>query len=100
MEDNVLEVTDKTGRKIHLSEERWSHIRKKHPEIENIELIEQTIKNPDKIVQYVLDKNIYYFYKYFKNFKSPKRYLLLIVKYLNGGGFIITAYLEKDIKSI
>lgn len=96
----VLEISDKKGRKIHLSKERWSHIRKKHPEIENFELIEQTIKNPDKTVQYTFDEDIYYFYKFFKNLKSPKQYLLLIIKYLNGEGFIITAYLEKDIKSM
>jgi hypothetical protein len=100
MKDYVLEVIDKTGKKTHLSKERWNHIRKKHPEIEDIELIEQTIKNPDKIVQYPFDENIYYFYKYFKNMEPPKQYLLVIIKYLNGEGFIITAYLEKDIKSM
>jgi hypothetical protein len=100
MEDYVFEVIDKTGRKIHLSKERWSHIRKKHPEIENLELIEQTIKNPDKVIPFIYDEKIYYFYKYFKNLKAPKQYLLIIIKYLNGEGFIITAYLEKDIKGI
>ena len=100
MKDYILEMTDKTGKKIHLSKERWSHIRKKHPEIENIELIEQTINNPNKTVQYIFDENIHYFCRYFKNLKPPKQYLIVIVKYLNGGGFIVTAYLEKDIKSI
>ncbi len=100
MKDYILDFIDKTGRNIHLSRERWSHIRKKHPEIEDIELIEQTIKNPDKTVQYPFEEDIYYFYRFFKNLKSPKQYLLVIIKYLNGGGFILTAYLEKDIKSI
>ena len=46
---NVIEIFDKTKRKIHLSKERWRYIRKKHPEVEEIEEIEETINKPDKI---------------------------------------------------
>lgn len=57
---------------------------------------EKSILN--KIKDYELDKTINYYYKYFKNRKSPAKYLLVIVKYLNGEGFIVTAYFEKNIK--
>jgi hypothetical protein len=39
-----------------------------------------------------LDTNVRYYYKYYKNRKSKAKYLRVIVKYLNGEGFIITAY--------
>ena len=96
--ENMFEEVDKTGRQIRLSKERWSHIRKKHPEVENLESIKETIKNPDQIKDYNLDKTIHYYYKYFKNRESPSKYLLIIVKFLNGNGFIITAYFEKQTK--
>ena len=95
---NIFETTDKTGRRIHLSKERWSHIRKKHPEIENHEELEMAIKNPDKITRYGSDDSIGFYYKYFKHKPSPDKYLLVLVKYLNGQGYVITAYLEDKIK--
>ena len=91
----ILEVIDKTGRKIHLSNERWSHIRKKHPEIEEIK---QALINPNKLKENPLDETINYYHKYFKHKKSQGKYLLISVKYLNGNGFIITAFFEKQIR--
>ena len=32
----IFEVIEKTGRKIRLTNEQWSHIRKKHPEVEGM----------------------------------------------------------------
>ena len=91
----IFEAKDKTGRMIHLSLERWKHIRKKHPEIENSEEIQETIINPTKITFPKIDESVGFYYKYFKN-KSPS-YLLVLVKYLNGTGYIITAYYEDKI---
>lgn len=82
----------------YLTKERWSHIRKKHSEIENTEIIEQTIKNPDKIITNYLDETINRYYKYFKDRKPPKKYLLVSVKYLNGEGYVVTVFFEKNIK--
>ena len=47
---NVFEIIDKSGRKIILTKERWRHIRKKHPEVEEVEEIKETIGKPDKII--------------------------------------------------
>ena len=45
----VLEVKDKTGRTIYLTDERFQHI-KKHPEMQNsLPLIEEAIRNPQRI---------------------------------------------------
>lgn len=96
--DYVFEIIGKSSKKIHLSKERWAHIRKKHPEVENLELMKETIRNPDKITDYLFDETIHYYYKYFKDKKSPTKYLLISVKYLNGEGYVVTAYFEKHIK--
>ena len=39
----IFEVIDKTGRKIHLSKERWNHLATKHPDMSNyLEEVEET----------------------------------------------------------
>ena len=75
----IFEIKDKSGRKIHLSKERWSHISQEHPEVADyFEEIKETIKNQTQIATYSNDKYIRYYYKYFKNRQSPAKYLLLI----------------------
>ncbi len=92
----MFEITDKTGRKIRLTKRQWSHMTKKHPYIEKyIEEIKETLISPDKWINY-LDKG--YYYKSYKYLKRPNRFILVIVKYLNRDGFIITAYLKERIK--
>ena len=94
----IFEVEDKSGRKIHLSDERWKHLNQEHPEIAPyLEELKDILKNPLKITDYELDSNVKYYYKYFKERETAK-YLLVIVKYLNEHGFIITAYFVKNIK--
>lgn len=91
----LFEIRDKNNKEIHLSEERWIHINKRHPEICDIETIKDTIKNPDKIKNYSFDPQKVNFYKYSK---LTKDFTLVVVKYLNGKGFIITVYKSKKIK--
>ena len=94
----IFEVEDKSGKKIHLSDERWKHLNQEHPEVAPyLEEIKETIKNPVKITTYEFDENVKYYYKYFKEREAAK-YLLVIVKYLNDHGFIITAYFVRNIK--
>ena len=94
----VFEVEDKSARNIHLSNERWKHINQEHPEVAPyLNEIKDTLKNPVKITTYEFDENVRYYYKHFKERKLAK-YLLAIVKYLNGHGFIITAYFVRNMK--
>lgn len=93
----IFETRDKTGRRIYLTKERQSHICK-HPEMRGkIEAIEETLKNPVKITDYEFDQDVRYYYRYYKQRASRAKYLRVIVKYLNGYGFIITAYFVEQI---
>jgi len=92
---NVFEIIDKTGRKIHLSKERWRHIRMEHPEIVNSEDIEDAIRIPVKIISSDRDQNVGWYFKYNK---IRRRYLKVAVKYLNGGGYVITAHYTTKIQ--
>jgi hypothetical protein len=88
----MFEIIDKSGRKIHLSKERWRHIRKKHPEVEELEQIKETIENPDKITNYSFDEDVHYYHKFYKNRKPSLKYLLVIVKYLSNSGYNISVF--------
>jgi len=95
--ETIFEVTDKTGRKIHLSKERWSHILK-HPSMSNqIENIKITLQNPTTIRHFGDDEMVRYFYREFKDRDSSESYLLVSVRYLNGKGFIITSFFTNKI---
>lgn len=94
----IIEIIDKSGRKIRLTEERWKHI-SKHPQVQNnLDWIKETLQQPTRITDYSLDDKVCYYYRYYKNRQSPAKYLRVIVKYLNGGGFIVTAHFVEKIK--
>ena len=97
MDENVFEITDKTGRKIRLTKKHWEHIIKIHGEMANyLEEIQNTLVNPLKIiVQQSGELKRYYSYQ--KHRKHPEKYLRVIVKYLNGNGFIITAHFVRNL---
>ena len=96
---NIFELTDKTGRKINLSQKSWTHITITHAEMTNyLEEIKETLIKPLKIMRHPKKEDLYFYYSYQKHRKHPEKYLRIIVKYLNGRGFIITAQFLRSIK--
>ncbi len=87
----IFEVIDKKGRKIRLTKKQWSHIRIEHKDFIEQEDIKKAITNSIKIVSHEIE-DVQDHYLYFKHRKSRSKYLKVVVKYLNGEGFIITAY--------
>jgi len=94
--EKLFEITDKTGRMIKLTSRQFEHI-VCHKGMENyLEEIKETLVNPIKIIPHEKGE-LYDYYKYYKNRKGNAKYLQVIVKYLNGQGFVITAYFVKHI---
>ena len=54
-----------------------------------LEEVKETLRNPDKIIESFNDESKVNYYKYYKNRKQT---LKIIVRYLNGEGFVITSY--------
>jgi len=93
----ILEIRDRNGKLVYLTDERYRHI-SAHPEMQNsLQVIARTIKSPDKIETYSLDPSIRLFYTYHKSRKTKARYLRVVIKYVNGEGFVITAYFVVNI---
>ena len=97
----IVEIVDKTGRKIRLSKERWTHITSlssPHAYMTNhLEEMQETINKPIKII-FQEKGNLYRYYNYIKHRKHPEKYLRIIVKYLNNHGFILTAHFVKNLQ--
>ena len=90
----VFVEKDKSGRKIHLSKERWSHIQK-HPRMSGqMEKIKETLRNPLIIQDFEYYSDVKFYFKYYKDIKE---YLFISVKYLNGEGFVVTSFFTNKI---
>jgi len=61
-----------------------------------LEEVKQTLQKPDKIVESTIEEGVRYYCRFFKHRESSNKYLL--VKYLNGEGFIISAYWRPHVK--
>ena len=95
----IFETIDKIGKKIRLTDKQWAHVVEDHPYMANhIEEMKETIEKADKITISMMDENVRYYYKYYKNKKGFNKYSLVIVKYLNGDGFVISSYFVNKIK--
>ena len=94
----MFEVIDKSGRIIHFTEEPWNHLSKHRHEQNILELIKETLQQPAKITDYSLDEKVRLYYRYYKDKLPPAKYLRVIVKYLNGKGFIVTAHFVEKIQ--
>jgi len=94
--DNIFEVKDKTGRIISLYKKEWNHIVWYHADVANtIELIRETIMDPLCINPDLDNENVW---TYHRRYKEKEEYLVVVVKYLNGKGFIITSFWSKNLK--
>lgn len=93
----IFEIKDKLGKDVHLSKERWRHIREYHPDVESYGEISETLQKPDKIISDEREE-INNFYKYFKHKKQKSKFLKVVVKYLNSNGFVMSAYFTRNIK--
>ena len=92
----IFEAIDKTGRKIRLTNKQFEHFIC-HKGMENyIEEIKETLKKPLKIVSHE-EGDLHDYFNYYKNRKQESKYLQVVVKYLNGDGFVLSAYFVRHI---
>ena len=95
----IFEVIDKNEKLIRLTNKQHSHIMDEHPYMHKyIEEIKETLQKPDKITSFSLNPDVHYFYKGYKHLEKSNKFVLVIAKYLNGEGYIISTYLEKNIR--
>ena len=80
---------------VRTSEWYWQKLIIKHPDIAALEAkVIETLTQPDEIRQSNCDPNIILFYLTLRT----KRWVVVVVRRLNGDGFVITAYQTDAIK--
>ena len=88
----MLIVYSKNQVPIRLSQERWEHITKRHPEMENQKIkIEETVSNPDLIQRG--DFGEFLAIRFYSSTPFARKYLVVAYKEMTDqDGFIVTAY--------
>jgi len=86
-------LTDYQGRRIRLTHERLRHILE-HPEMRRLErCIEETVRQPERVVQSQSDPDALLFYRLLRRSRVGMKWLCVVVKYRPNDAFVLTAYL-------
>jgi len=86
-----LVTKDSRGRKVVLTEERWSHIQFRHPEAtDDPNLLIQVVSSPDELHDDVMGGS------HALTRIGSDRFLVVIYKSNGDEGFIVTAYLTNS----
>lgn len=92
-------LRDLHNRRIRLTDERRWHIETDHPEMSRqLGKIEETLLEPERIVQSQTDPDAQLFYRYYDSSPVSEKYLCVVVKTLVGGPVVITAYFTDTVK--
>ena len=91
-------IADVFNRKIRITKERMKHIIRR-PEMKNQrKKIEETLKDPDAIVESKYDKTVLLYHKLYPKTPVTRKYLLVAVKILDRDAFVLTAFFTDKIK--
>ena len=91
----LFSVASILGKQIRTTETYWHDIiTYKHPQLDGkLRDVELTLIDPDVIRKSQSDKDIYLYYK-----AVSGRILCVVVRHLNGDGFLITTYFTDKVK--
>lgn len=90
-------ITDIFKDEIELTEERWQHISKEHPEVVQYkERIHETLYLPDYVKQSKRDAEVLLYYKFYGDIFEGKHFLVAVKKGLRS--FVLTCYITDIIK--
>ena len=95
LENLLFAVTDVFGKKVRLTKSYWLKIKtEKHRELTfDYKEVIKTLEKPDEVYLSVSDDYIRLFFKKYRDST-----LVVLVKYLNGDGFVVTVYQTSKVK--
>ena len=88
-----FEVVSRLDRRVRISKSYWDYIvNVKHPSMRGLdEFVKSSLTEPVEVRRSKRDRSVHLHYGKFK----AKLLVCTVVKFLNGDGFIITAYLTR-----
>jgi len=94
----IFEETAYDGGKVRLSGAQWRHIVFFHPEVEGEQgKIMEVVKKPEIVLEGATG-NTRIFYKFYPSTPVASKHLAVVVKVLDGEGFIITSYFTERVR--
>jgi hypothetical protein len=85
-------LKDRNGREIRLTDERLHHILE-HPEMQGQESrITETLLTPNSIIASHHDATVHLYHKWYEETPVTRKYLVVMVKYLEQDAFDITTF--------
>jgi hypothetical protein len=93
----IKKTSSVNGVEIRLTEERWNHIRRRHPEMENHQVdILKTVEHPDLIQEG--DHQALMAVRHYSETALTSKYLVVVYREMNDDdGFVVTAYLTSSL---
>jgi len=84
---------------MRLTGERQRHLQTAHPEMaDSVGRIAETLANPDRIVRSVTDDTVELYYRHYPSTPVASKFLCIVVKFVVGDSFIVTAYYTDTMK--
>ncbi len=94
----MAELRDVWGNSVNLTNKRKAHLLE-HPEMRDQEAeLAETLFEPDAVMRSQSDDTIRLFYRFYRRLTIGDKYLCVVVKYMEDGVFVITAYFTDKIK--
>lgn len=91
-------IRDCFGHDVRLTDERLAHILE-HAEMAGMEAeIERVLQAPAEVRVSRSDESVKLFYEFYARTSVDGKWLCIVVKYLPGDAFVITAYLTDTMK--
>lgn len=89
-----MELHDKDGRCVRLTEERLGHLESAHPEMRGqIGRLKDTLAEPDQVIRSRSDINVELFYRLYDSTPVTTKHLCVVIKSLSKEHtFVVTAY--------
>ena len=99
MESGVRRFTDEHGNEVRLTDERLSHILRRHPEMAfQMHRFAETLASPDAVSPSRSSPAVHLYHRLYPDLRGRNRYICLVVKRESGYSFVLTAYLSRGIK--
>ena len=91
-------IRDFKGRSVRLTDERITHFVKRLTKAGLFEKLEETIADPDFVIESVSDSSASISYRFYRGTRAGNKYLCVVVKHATSDAYVLTAYPSDEVK--
>jgi len=99
MSETIFEVVAKFSKKIILTEGKYDHVCKRHPEVlGETNKMKKTLASPHIVRKSLYNEKVWLFYRFFEDTPVTEKYLMVAARVFNNEGFVVTSYFTDKVK--